>query len=105
MEKKPNHKLTSNECTEMEMDLTDYVMGDMAFLTKEKQQRLFKHLLECEQCRKDFFEWEDVFGLMVTEQHLAKPEVKKRMEELLEQFHKEAKRSKTNITPDKNLMI
>lgn len=84
------NKNNPNECSEIEMDMTDYVMGDITFLTKESQQRLFKHLLKCKQCRKGFFDWEDVFGLLVTEQHLAKPEVKKRMEELLKQFHKEA---------------
>ena len=101
-----NNSHKQGECSEIEMDLTDYVMGDMTFLTKEKQQNLFKHLMECAKCRKDFMDWEKVFGVLVAEQHLAKPEVKKRMDDLLKQFHKETKKPGSKIiAPDKDLMI
>jgi len=72
-----------SECKQYELDLTDYVMGDMTFLTKEKQEKLFEHLRKCAKCREEFFDWEKTYGVMVTKQHHATPEAKKRYAELL----------------------
>lgn len=86
MPEKRNNKAVSGECEPYQLDLTDYVTGDMTFLTKEKQEQLFDHLRQCAECRQDFFDWEETFGVLVTKQHHAKPEVKKRMDDLIEQF-------------------
>lgn len=83
---KRNNEAVSGECEPYQLDLTDYVTGDMTFLTKEKQEQLFDHLRQCAKCRQDFFDWEETFGVLVTKQHHAKPEVKKRMDDLIEQF-------------------
>jgi hypothetical protein len=77
---KPNNR---KECQAYELDLTDYVRGDTTCLTKEKQVKLFAHLRQCAQCREAFFDWEETYGAMVTKQHFAQPETKKRYAELL----------------------
>jgi hypothetical protein len=71
------------DCKQYELDLTDYVMGDMTFLTKEKQEKLFDHLRKCAPCRQELYDWEKTYGVMVTKQHFAEPETKKRCEELI----------------------
>jgi len=81
-----NNKAVSGECEPYQLDLTDYVTGDMTFLTKEKQEKLFEHLKQCAECRQDFFDWEETFGVLVTKQHHSKAEVKKRMDDLIGQF-------------------
>ncbi len=78
------------ECKQYELDLTDYVMGDMTFLTKEKQEKLFEHLRKCALCREEFFAWENTYGVMVTKQHHAKPETQKRYAELMAKIKTEA---------------
>ena len=83
---KRNDETVSGECEPYQLDLTDYVTGDMTFLTKEKQEQLFDHLRQCAKCRQDFFDWDETFGVLVTKQHHAKAEVKKRMDDLIEQF-------------------
>jgi len=75
-------------CEKYQLDLTDYVTGDMTFLTKQKQQELFAHLRKCQTCRQDFFDWEETFGVLVTKEHHAKPETQKRMDALIKQFRK-----------------
>lgn len=79
-------KRNKADCEKYQLDLTDYVTGDMTFLTKQKQQKLFAHLRKCQTCRQDFFDWEETFGVLATKEHHAKPKTQKRMNTLIEQF-------------------
>jgi len=87
MKPKPNSEPV---CKQYELDLTDYVMGDMTFLTKEKQEKLFEHLRKCARCREEFFAWEETYGAMVAKEHHAKPETKKRYAELMKKLKAKA---------------
>jgi hypothetical protein len=79
----------SDACTEFEMDLTDYVTGDRTFLTPEKETQLMAHIRQCKTCRQDLFDWEDVFGALVSKLHHAKPETQQKLAELRAQIKKE----------------
>lgn len=79
----------TNACTEFEMDLTDYVTGDRTFLTKDKEMKLFDHLRQCAKCRQDLFDWEEVFGALVSKLHHSKPATQQKLAELRAQIKKE----------------
>lgn len=89
MKEKTSNKPPVNACTEYEMDLTDYVRGDMTFLTKEKQDKLFVHLRKCVKCRKEFSDWENVHAMLVSKAHHDKPETKQKLAELKERLKRE----------------
>ncbi|MFH1231305.1 MAG: winged helix-turn-helix domain-containing protein [Planctomycetota bacterium] len=86
------------QCTEFEMDLTDYVTGDTTFLTKEREAKLFEHLRQCKTCRQDLFDWEEVFGAIVTKLHHDKPETKQKLAELRQRIKQEFLPSKVRGT-------
>ncbi|MBI4835103.1 MAG: winged helix-turn-helix domain-containing protein [Planctomycetes bacterium] len=103
MVKKKNQCQATAECSEMEMDLTDYVMGDTTFLTREKEEKLFAHLRVCPKCRQDLFDWEDTFGMLVSKVHHEKLETKQKLDALKNMLKKEFLPSKVKelITIDK----
>jgi hypothetical protein len=78
------------QCKEFELDLTDYVIGETTFLTKEKQEKLFEHLRTCAECRKQFWSWKETWAVMVGKKQSERPEYKAKMEELLAQIKKGA---------------
>jgi hypothetical protein len=80
-------------CKEFEMDLTDYVMGETTFLTKEKQEALFEHLRKCDQCRAELWNWKEVLAMMKTKSAMAKPEHQKKINELIKRLHEETDKS------------
>lgn len=90
MKPKTTKQTHPDGCEKYQLDLTDYVTGDMTFLTKEKQEQLFEHLKQCAKCREEFFDWEETFGVLVTEHHLARLEIKKKMNDMIEQFKSSA---------------
>jgi len=47
---KNRKKLNRQACKTFELDLTDYVTGDITFLTKAGQKKLFTHLRKCPAC-------------------------------------------------------
>ncbi|MFH1227453.1 MAG: winged helix-turn-helix domain-containing protein [Planctomycetota bacterium] len=75
-------KKIKNECKTFKQNLTDYFMGDTACLDKANQGKFFGHLRECASCRQELFDWENVYGALVTKQTPHKPETKKRMNDL-----------------------
>lgn len=78
-----------NGCEPYKLDLMDYATGEMTFLTKGKQRRLFNHLRGCASCREMFFDYENIYSLLVTTAHVQEPEFIDRMNRLKEQFKRE----------------
>ena len=74
------------KCTDFELDLTDYVMGDATFLTKKKQEALFKHLIACKECRRQFWSWKRTWAVMVGKKQSERPEFRQKMDALLERL-------------------
>jgi len=86
---KSRDKMTAPGCKEVELDLTDYITGDMTFLTKAKQVKLFAHLRACADCRSKFWSWNETYSVIKGKHQSARPEFRQRMDALIEQFKKE----------------
>lgn len=74
------------KCKDFELDLTDYVMGDATFLTKKKQEKLFEHLMNCQECRKQFWSWKRAWAVMAGKRQSERPEFRQKMDALLERL-------------------
>jgi hypothetical protein len=82
--------LKVNECEQYKLDLTDYATGDMTFLTKKKQQKLFEHLRKCSECLDKFFDYERIYATSASMAQSQNPEFRRRMDALIEQFKSSA---------------
>lgn len=96
--KKTTKKSSNKKCAQFEMDLTDYVTGERTFLTPERETKLMEHLRQCKSCRQDLFDWEEVFGAIVTKLHHDKPETQQKLTELRQRIKQEFLPSKVKGT-------
>jgi len=87
-------------CKEFELDLTDYVMGETTFLTKEKQEALFEHLRKCSQCRAELWNWKNVLAVMKTKGEMSSPEHQKKIDELIKRLHEETDKMPCQLIKD-----
>jgi hypothetical protein len=87
-------------CKEFELDLTDYVMGETTFLTKEKQSALFEHLRKCDQCRSELWNWKEVLAVMKTKGEMSSPEHQKKIGELIKRLHEETDKMPCQLIKD-----
>ena len=99
-ESKSVKKNKAGNCKEFELDLTDYVMGETTFLTKEKQDALFEHLRKCSQCRAELWNWKEVLAVMKTKDEMGKPEHQAKINELIKRLHAETDKMPCQLIKD-----
>ncbi|MDI6789044.1 MAG: zf-HC2 domain-containing protein, partial [Planctomycetota bacterium] len=84
---KQTKQMSKKRCKEFELDLTDYVMGETTFLTKEKQEKLFEHLRQCAKCRDQLWNWKEVISVMKTKTAMDNPEHQEKINKLIQRLH------------------